>query len=144
MVESIVEISDEMSSVISRNTFSFPVSDRDERNSLKGFMYKFMDFFGIIALVHEIEVRFSGSVTLFQERFRMAGIVNRMLGNLEAGHDLFCRIDGYRSFQESLSGFPGSPGIIMAGVRTGESGGIDCGAGNLLSPVVEHLHDPVE
>jgi hypothetical protein len=42
----------------------------------------------------------------------MRDVMDRLLGDLEPGDDLSISIDGDRGFQESLSGFPGSLGII--------------------------------
>jgi hypothetical protein len=61
-------------------------------------------------------------MTLNEEFFRMRDVMDRLLGDLEAGYNLTISIDGNRCFQESLSCFSGSPGIIRAGIRTGESG----------------------
>jgi hypothetical protein len=61
-------------------------------------------------------------VTLNEEFFRMGNIVDRLQGDIEPSNDLLISIDGNRSFQESFSDFSGSPGIIVAGIRDGESG----------------------
>jgi hypothetical protein len=49
-------------------------------------------------------------------------IMDRMLGDLQTGDNLEIGINGNECFQELFSGFPGSPGIVVAGVRTRESG----------------------
>jgi hypothetical protein len=51
-------------------------------------------------------------MTLNEEFFRVRDIMDRLLRGLEPGDDLSISIDGDRCFQESFSGFPGSPGII--------------------------------
>ena len=42
----------------------------------------------------------------------MWDIMNRLLGDFEPCDNLPVSIDGDRGFQESFSGFPGSPGVI--------------------------------
>jgi hypothetical protein len=78
--------------------------------------------FNVVTFVHDIEVGLFGSVTLFQEFFSVRDIVDRVLGDLQTGDNLMRSIDSYRGFQEPFSGLTGSPGIIMAGVRTGKPG----------------------
>jgi hypothetical protein len=41
-----------------------------------------MDLFGVVTFVHDIEVRMSGLLTLFQEWFSVKNIMDRMLGDL--------------------------------------------------------------
>jgi len=74
----------------------------------------------------------------------MNDIMDWILRNLQTGDNLLIGINGDGCFQESFSGFPGSPGIVVAGVRAGEPGGIDSSTLDLLSPVIEHFHQPVE
>jgi hypothetical protein len=81
-----------------------------------------VDIFGVISFVHDIEVRRSESVTLLQEFFGVGDIMDRMLRDLKTGDNLLISVDRDRCFQEPLSGLTGSPGIVMAGVRAGESG----------------------
>jgi hypothetical protein len=81
-----------------------------------------VDFFRIVSFVHDIEVRMSNLVALFQEFFGVRDIMDRMLGDLQTGDNLSISINRDRGFQESLSCFTGSPGIIMAGIRAGEPG----------------------
>jgi hypothetical protein len=71
-----------------------------------------VNIFRIVSFIENIGVRFSGSVTLNEEFFRMRDIMNRLLGDLEPCNDLPVGIDGDRGFQESFSGFSGPPGII--------------------------------
>ena len=61
-----------------------------------------MDLFGVVSYIHDVEVRLSDPVTLFQEFFCVRNIMDRMLGDFQTGDDLSIRIDGDRSFQESL------------------------------------------
>ena len=72
--------------------------------------------------VHEVKVRTPDVMTLFQEFFCVRDIMNRMLGDLQAGDYLSIGIDRNRSFQETFSRFTGSPGIVVAGVRAREPG----------------------
>ena len=132
------------SSIVSGNSFPFSISDRDERTGAQGILDQFMDLFGVVTFVHDIEVRRSGSVTLLEEFLGMRNVMDRMLGDLQTGDNLLIRVNGDGCFQESFSGFTGSPRIVVAGVRAGEPGGIDSGAGDLFSPVIENLHQPVE
>jgi hypothetical protein len=81
-----------------------------------------MDLFGVVTFVHDIEVGRSGSVTLFEEFLGMRDIMDRMLGDFQTGDNLLIGINGDGCFQESFSGFPGSPRIIVAGVSTRKSG----------------------
>ena len=62
----------------------------------------------------------SDPVTLFQEFFSVRDIMDRMLRYLQTGDNLSISINRDRRFQEPFSRFTGSPGIVMAGVRTGE------------------------
>ena len=71
-----------------------------------------MNIFRIVSFIENIGIRFSCSMTLNEEFFRVRDIMDRLLGDLEPGNDLSIRIDGDRGFQESLSSFSGSPGII--------------------------------
>jgi len=144
MIFFLVKQSSHSSSIVSGNPFSFSVSDRDGRTGTQGILDQFMDLFGVVSFNHDIEVRVSGSVTLFKEFLGMKNVVDRMWGDLQAGDNLLIGINRDGSFHESFSGFPGSPGIIMTGIRTGEPGGIDSSTLDLLSPVIEHLHQPVE
>jgi hypothetical protein len=52
-----------------------------------------MDLFGVVSFVHDIEVRMSSPVTLFQEFFRVRDVMNRMLGDLQAGDNLSISIN---------------------------------------------------
>ncbi len=81
-----------------------------------------MDFFRIVSFIQDIKVRTPDLVALFQEFFSMRYIMDRTLGDLQAGDDLLIRIKGDRGFQEPFSRFTGSPGIVVAGVRAGEPG----------------------
>jgi hypothetical protein len=67
-----------------------------------------------------MEVRSSDPVALFKEFFSVKDIVDRMLGDLQTGDNLLISVDRNRSFQEAFSRFTSSPGIVVAGVRTGK------------------------
>ena len=86
----------------------------------------------------------SDSVTLFQEFLSMRDIVDRMLGDFQTGDNLSISANRDRGFQESFSGLTGSPGIIVAGVRAGESGRIYGSTVDLFTPVIEHFHETVQ
>jgi len=81
-----------------------------------------MDLFGVVSFVHDIEVRMSDTVTLFQEFFGVRDIMDRMLGDLQAGYNLSICINRYRGFQEPFSGLTGPQGIVVAGIRAGKPG----------------------
>ena len=81
-----------------------------------------MDLFGVVSFVHDIEVRWSGSVTLFEKFLGMNNIVNRMLGDFQTGDNLLIRVNGDGCFQELFSGLTGSPRIVVAGISTRKSG----------------------
>ena len=83
---------------------------------------QFAYLFGVVSFIHDIEVRMSDPVTLFQAFFCVRDIVDNMLGDLQSGDNLSISINRDRGFQESLSGFTGSPGIIVASIRASESG----------------------
>jgi hypothetical protein len=103
-----------------------------------------MDLFGVVSFIHDIEVRMSASVTLFQEFFGVRDIMDRMLGYLQTGDNLLICIHRDRCFQEPFSGLTGSPGIVVAGVRAGKPGRIYGGAVDPFTPVIEHFHKPVK
>ena len=71
-----------------------------------------MNIFRIVSFIENIGIRFSCSMTLNEEFFRVRDIMDWLLGDLEPGNDLSISIDGDRRFQESFSSFSGSPGII--------------------------------
>jgi len=81
-----------------------------------------VNLFGVVTFVHDIEVRMSNTVTLFQEFFGMRDIMDRMLGDLQTGDILSIGINRDRGFQESFSCFTSSPAIVVVGVRAGEPG----------------------
>jgi hypothetical protein len=109
MIFYLVKRSSDSSSIVTCNPFSFSVSDGDEGTGPHGILDQFMDLFGVVTFVHDIEVRVSGTVTLFEEFLGMKNIVDRMLGDLQTGDNLLIGINGDGCFQESFSGFPGSP-----------------------------------
>jgi hypothetical protein len=75
-----------------------------------------MDLFRIVSFVHDVELGMSDPVTMSKEFFGVGNVMDRMLGDLQTGDNLLIRINGNRGFQESFSCFPGSPGIVVAGV----------------------------
>jgi len=92
------------------------------RTGLEGILDQFMNLFGIISFIHDIDVRRSDPVVLFKEFFSVRNIVDWMTGDLQTGDDLLISVYRNRSFQESFSRFTGSPGIIVAGIRAGKPG----------------------
>jgi hypothetical protein len=122
MILGLVKRSGEFSSISTEDPFSFSGSDRDERISVQIITDKSVNIFRIISFIEDVDIGFSCSMTLNEEFFRVRNIMDRLLGDLEPGDDLKVSIDGDRGFQESFSRFTGSPGIVVAGVRTGEPG----------------------
>jgi len=112
MIRGLVERSGEFSTIDAEYPFSFSVSDRDKRISVQIISNQSVNIFRIISFIEDIGFRFSRSVTLNKEFFRMRDIMDRTLRDLEPGDDLSISIDGDRGFQESFSSFSGSPGII--------------------------------
>ena len=70
----------------------------------------------------------------------MPGIADPAFWGNKSGDNLFVRINGYRSFQEMFSEFPGSFREIMAAVSAGKSGRIDSCYGNIFIGRVEQIH----
>ena len=112
MVFFIIECLGESPTIITGDTFAFSVSNRDERTRVERIPDQFMDLFGVVSFIHDIEVRMPESVTLSEEFFGMWDIMNRMLGDLQTGDYLSISIDRDRGFEETFSGLTGSPGII--------------------------------
>ena len=81
------------SAVIPGDSLTFSVSDRDKRAGVQRIPNEFMDLFRVVCFVHDIEVRWSGPMTLFEESFGVNAIMDRMLGDLQTGDDLLIRID---------------------------------------------------
>ena len=70
---------------------------------------QFMDTFRIVSFIHDIEVGFSGSVTLLEDFFSVKDIMDRVLRDLHPGDDLLSSIDGDGGFQEPFSCLSCSP-----------------------------------
>jgi hypothetical protein len=94
------------SAVVPGDTFPFPVSDRDKKTGIEGIPDQFMDFFRVISLIHDIEVRMSDPVTLFQEFFSVRDIMDRVLRNLKTGNNLSIRINRDRGFRNHFLVLP--------------------------------------
>jgi len=62
-----------------------------------------MDFFPILSLIDNIEIRFPHSITLLKEFFSLRDIMDRMLGDPHSSDNLKRSIHGDRGFQESFS-----------------------------------------
>ena len=77
----------------------------------------FMNIFRIVFLVHDIQVRFSRSMALFDQFFSIRDIMDRVLRDLTPV--MIClywyRLD--KCFQEQFSCLPISKRIIVAGIR---------------------------
>ena len=70
---------------------------------------QFMDTFRIVSFIHDIEVGFSGSVTLREDFFSVRDIMDRVLRDLCPGDDLLSSIDCDGGFQEPLPCLSCSP-----------------------------------
>jgi hypothetical protein len=81
------------SAVIPGDPLPFSVPDWDKRAGVQRIPNEFMDLFRVVCFVHDIEVRWSGPVTLFEESFGVNAVMNRMLGDLQTCDDLLIRID---------------------------------------------------
>lgn len=107
-----------------------------------------MDIFRVVSFVHNVEIGMSESVTLFQEFFGMRNVMDRMLRDLETsfetGYDLSIGIDRERCFLELFSCLTSSQGIVVASIWAGETEWIYGGTVDLLTPVLERFHEPVE
>jgi hypothetical protein len=68
-----------LSSVITGDSFTFSVPDRDKGTGGKRVSDQFVDLFGVVSFIHDIEVRMSDPVTLSQEFFGVRDIMDRML-----------------------------------------------------------------
>lgn len=62
-----------------------------------------MDIYQIVSLIQNIEISFSGSVTLHKETFDERGIINRVSIDIQANDDLLTSVEGNRCFQELFS-----------------------------------------
>jgi hypothetical protein len=116
MILFLIECLSESSSIVSGDPFPFTVSDRDKGIGIERVMDQFMDFFGVVSLVHDIELRMPDTVTLFQEFFGMRNIMDRILGDLQSGDNLSIGINREGGFQEPFSGLTCSSRIIVTGV----------------------------
>ena len=103
-----------------------------------------MDIFRIVSFIHDIEIRFSGSVTLPEELFRVRDIVDRMLGDLQSSDNLLSCFYWNRGFQKSLSRLSSPLRIIATCIWTGKIRWINGGRGDPFAPIIEHLLKPVE
>jgi hypothetical protein len=71
-----------------------------------------VNIFRIVSFIKDIGLRFSCSVTLNEEFFRMRDDMDRLMGDLESGNNLQVSTDRDRCFQTSFSVFSGSSGKI--------------------------------
>ena len=108
MILNRVEQQHHPSSIIPGDPFSFPVPGWDKGARVQTVPDKAVDLFRIVTFVHDIEVSLSGPVALFQKWFSVKNIMDRMLGDLQAGNNLKVSINRDRGFQEPFSGLPGS------------------------------------
>lgn len=131
-------------SLVSQGSFPFSGSNRDKGVRVQGIPDWFMDIFRILPLIHNIEIRFSGSVALPEELFRVRDIVDRMLGDLQSNDNLSSCIDRNWGFQESFPRLSGSPWVMVTCIWTGKSRWIYSLTGDPFIPIIEHFHKPVE
>ena len=115
--------SSDSSSIIPRDSFPFSVADRDKRTGAGGVSDQLMDLLRVVSFIHDTEAaRMSDPLALLQQFFSVKNIVDRVTGDLQTGDNLSPCINTYRRFQESFSRVTGSPGIVVAGVRTRKPG----------------------
>jgi hypothetical protein len=81
------------STIISGDSLPFSISNRNKRAGVERIPNEFMDLFGVVCFVHDIKVRGSGRMTLFEESFGVNAIMDRMLGDLQTGDNLLICID---------------------------------------------------
>ena len=77
----------------SGNPFPFSVSDCDKRLRVQVIPDRSVNIFRVISFIEDVDLRFSRSVTLNEEFFRMRDIMDRLLGDLEPGNGLSISID---------------------------------------------------
>ena len=75
-----------------------------------------LNIISTVSFVHEITIRRPVSVTVEEVFFGVNNVVNRVLGDLQAGNNLTICIHRDRRFQELFSRFTGFLGIRVAGV----------------------------
>ena len=121
MIPGLIERPGEFSPISTEDPFSFSGSDRNKRICVQIIPDKSVNIFRIVPFIEDVCIRLSRSVTLNEEFFRMRDIMDRLLGDLEPGNNLSIGIYGDRRFQESFSGFSGSPGIVRTGIGTGKT-----------------------
>jgi len=93
MVQVLVERPGEFSTIDAEYPFPFSGSDRDKRISVQIISNQSVNIFRVISFIEDVGLRFSRSVTLNEEFFRMRDIMDRLLGDLEPGNDLSVSID---------------------------------------------------
>jgi hypothetical protein len=93
MVPCFVERLGEFSSIDAEYPFPFSGSDRDKRVSVQIISDQSVNIFRVISFIEDVGLRFSRSVTLNEEFFRMRDIMDQLLGDFEPGNDLSISID---------------------------------------------------
>lgn len=103
-----------------------------------------MYLLGIVSLVHDVGIGSSHQMTPLQEERGVSHIVSGMLRELPPGDDLLSGINRERGLDEPLPDLPGPPGVVGAGIGTGESTRIDSSDRDDLSSGIEEMEYPIE
>ena len=77
MVLGLVEGFSEFSSIDAGDSFSFSGSDRDKRISVQVITDQSVNIFRIVSFIEDVGIRFSRSVTLNEEFFRVRDVMDR-------------------------------------------------------------------
>jgi hypothetical protein len=93
VIPGLVEGSGEFSPINTEYPFSFSGSDRDKRVRVQVVTDESVNIFRIVSFIEDVGLRFSRSVILNEEFFRVRDIIDRLLGDLEPGNDLPVSID---------------------------------------------------
>jgi hypothetical protein len=93
MIPGLVERFGEFSTIDPEYPFPFSGSDGYKRISVQIISNQSVNIFRIVSFIEDVGLRFSRSMTLNEEFFRMRDIMDRLLGDLEPGNDLSVGID---------------------------------------------------
>lgn len=74
----------------------------------------------IVSFIHDIACSFSDPLALSQQWYGMIDIVYGVLGDFDTQDHLLVGVHSNRGFQEVLSRFTRSPGVVVTGIRAGE------------------------
>lgn len=144
MVEILVEGSGKLPPVLSSDPLPLPVTDRNHGVSSQLFSDLTVKTLGIVSLVQDIGLRPPDAMTPPEEGPGMNDIVSEVLGDPNSGDHLFTGIHRDGGLEIAPPGGTGPPGVVGAGIGAGESGGIDRGDRNRLTPRIEEVDHLLE